>query len=1020
MWTVLDYFSIFLKWGILVYSIAITTSYAVLGFISLRALLAYVRQNSFVDYNSILHSPLAPEVSIIAPAYNEGLTIIQNVRSLLSLHYPKFDVIIVNDGSKDDSLQKLIEAYSLAPVEYELHANIETKAVNAVYKSTDPGLSKLIVVDKQNGGKADALNVGLNIANNDWVVCIDVDCIIEDDALLKLVKPFLEVRDKRVIAVGGVVGIANSCEIVNGRLTKVHLPRQFLPRVQVLEYLRAFLLGRMAWAKLDGLLIISGAFGMFDKEIAIKAGGYNHNTVGEDMELVVRMRRYMIEHKLPYTVRYTPDPLCWTEAPSTLKVLGRQRDRWTRGTMETLWIHRKMFMNPKYGLLGMLSIPYWFLFEWLAPWIEAIGTLSFVGLALLGFVNWSFVLALLALVFSFAILISVISVFFEEISFYQYKSKRDIMKLILTGIIEPFFYHPMTVFWALKGNYHKLIGEKSWGVMTRVGFDNQKKKKKSKGIPSSNKLVDSVVPAPREPVAEIQKWTKPYFMRALSAFASLQIALLSFFILVRVFDGEALALLHKLPANGWSLEIKGIPYDLILCARTSILLFPIFIMGYYSNKRLGIWIYGVFASLILMANIGLIQYFKVSSVPLGADFFGYSFTEMSHTVGASGSVNFISFLPFFILIALLFFAFRFASRKTNWTPKWIYGLYALFIIAFVIPIGLIPDSKAYVSDSEYYLVSNKLGYFVDHAIDHFNPEKADNIYNEFNMAGLSDSIKGYKIISDDYPFLHKEDDRDILSPFFDSSIRRPNLVFVLVESLGRGYSGADAYLGSFTPFIDSLETKSLYWENGISGGGRTFAVLSTVFGSLPFADKGFLEMGETMPDHQSLIKILGHNGYHSRFYYGGDSHFDNMDIFLRRNDIGEIIDEPKYGPEYVRLPSSSSGSSWGFGDKAIFKKYFDMPNSGGPERDIFLPLAMHSPLLSQIRRHILPGTKKGWIALGSMKLLKQSTRAMMINTLRSYTPMMHSGNFLRTGKKGLIIKIPYSLLPVIIGCLKFR
>ncbi|HYH16306.1 MAG TPA: glycosyltransferase, partial [Flavisolibacter sp.] len=310
----------------------------------------YMRKSSFTEYAMLAASEHAPSLSIIAPAYNEGATIIENVRSLLSIHYNNYEVIIVNDGSKDDSLQKLIDVYDLKPVHLDWEPHIATKPVKAIYKSSNPVFKKLVVVDKVNGGKADALNVGANIATNQYIVCIDVDCILEQDAMLKLTKPFLENDNVRVIATGGVVRIANSCEIQNGKIVQVHLPKQFLPRMQALEYIRAFLLGRMAWSHLNGLLLISGAFGAFDREIVIKAGGYDHGTVGEDMELVVRMRRYMEENKLPYKVAYIPDPLCWTEAPATFKILGRQRNRWTRGTIETLKIHKVMFFNPRYGV----------------------------------------------------------------------------------------------------------------------------------------------------------------------------------------------------------------------------------------------------------------------------------------------------------------------------------------------------------------------------------------------------------------------------------------------------------------------------------------------------------------------------------------------------------------------------------------------------------------------------------------------------------------------------------------------
>jgi biofilm PGA synthesis N-glycosyltransferase PgaC len=448
-------------------------SYIFMALFSIGETRKYLHKNSFVDYRLLATSLQSPKVSIIAPAYNEGATIIENVRSLLSIYYNNLEVIIVNDGSKDDSLQKLVDGYDLEKVEYLMHQHLATKPVRGVYKSRNPVYKKLIVVDKENGGKADALNVGINLSNYDYIVCIDVDCILEQDALLKMVKPFLEETNARVIASGGVVRIVNSCEIQDGRLIKVHLPKEFVPRIQTLEYIRAFLIGRMAWARLDGLLLISGAFGAFDKDIVIKAGGYDHKTVGEDMELVVRMRCYMEERNIPYKVTYIPDPLCWTEAPSSFKILGRQRNRWTRGTIETLRSHKKMFFNPQYGLLGMISYPYWLFFEYFSPIIEFTGFILLVVFTLLGLVSLSFTLTLFAVVYAFSFLYSSFAIMMEVKSFNQYKNKSDLFNLIVTALLEPVFFHPFTVWAAIKGNIDYLQKKNSWGEMTRKGFAKQ-------------------------------------------------------------------------------------------------------------------------------------------------------------------------------------------------------------------------------------------------------------------------------------------------------------------------------------------------------------------------------------------------------------------------------------------------------------------------------------------------------------------------------------------------------------------
>jgi len=459
-----------LTYGIFIYSVTLLLFYVFIGLYSIGETRQYIHKNNFTDYRLLASSSHIPSISILAPAYNEGATIIENVRSLLSLFYNNLEVIIINDGSKDDSLEKLIEAYQLQPVPHYIQYKIQTKEIRCVYKSKNPIYRKLVVVDKVNGGKADALNVGINISSNDYIVCIDVDCILEQDALLKMVKPFLEQTDRKVIATGGVIRIANSCEIKDGRLVKVHLPDNYWARMQSLEYIRAFILGRMAWARLNGLLLISGAFGAFDKQIVIACGGYNHNTVGEDMELVVRMRRYMEEKKTPYRVAYIPDPLCWTEAPVSTRIFGRQRTRWTRGTIETLKLHKVMFFNPRYHVLGMLSYPYWFFFEMLAPPIEFIGFIAFVIMALLGVIEWQVFVALLTFIVTFGYMYSAFAAFMEVITYNMYRRKTDMAKLLLTALTEPFIFHPFGVWAAIKGYIDLLRKKKSWGEMTRQGF----------------------------------------------------------------------------------------------------------------------------------------------------------------------------------------------------------------------------------------------------------------------------------------------------------------------------------------------------------------------------------------------------------------------------------------------------------------------------------------------------------------------------------------------------------------------
>lgn len=455
---------------ILVITLLIVVSYISLAIHSAFTLRAYLRRNSFVDYNSILSCPFIPAITVLAPAFNEDKTIVENVRALLSLYYPDFEVIVINDGSRDDTLSKLIDEYDLELSDYFFEYKIPTQDLRGVYKSRIKSFSKLIVIDKANGGKADSLNAGINLARGELFVAIDVDSIIESDALLKMVKPYLEETDEQVIAVGGVIRVVNDCIVEGGQIAQINLPKKFLPRVQVLEYTRSFLMGRMAWSKLDGLLLISGALGLFNRKIVIAAGGYYARTVGEDMEIVVRMRRYMVESNLPYKVVYVPDPLCWTEVPDTIKILGRQRNRWTRGMIDTLNIHKKIFLNPKYKKFGMLGYPYWFLMEWLVHIIEVIGLFYFFLLIIFGSVNWEFFGLMFLFIYLFAVGLSIWSILFEELTYHKYEKRRDVINLLLTAFMEPIFYHPLILYWAIRGNIDYLAGNKSWGEMVRRGF----------------------------------------------------------------------------------------------------------------------------------------------------------------------------------------------------------------------------------------------------------------------------------------------------------------------------------------------------------------------------------------------------------------------------------------------------------------------------------------------------------------------------------------------------------------------
>jgi cellulose synthase/poly-beta-1,6-N-acetylglucosamine synthase-like glycosyltransferase len=495
----MELFKNFYEGFVFVYGCTMLFMYALLAMLSLRGIIRFQRKNSYVDYDKLLQSPMAPGISIIAPAFNESVTIIQNVRSLLTLNYSKFEVIIVNDGSTDDTLEKLISEFELQQVEFAYNERIKSQPVKRLFKSTNSAYDKLVVVDKINGkSKADASNAGINAAAFDYFLCTDVDCIIEKDTLLRMIKPFMDEDHKkikevgepcpecgyihvvedstRVIATGATLRLANSCEIDEGVITRVRPPSQLLPRFQEMEYIRAYVLGKMGWSLINCVPNVSGGLGLFDKEIAIKAGGYDSKSFAEDMDIVTRMCTYMIDNKLKYAIRYIPTTQCWTEGPPNMKVFSRQRTRWGRGLAEIITIHRKVIFNPRYKQLGLVVLPYNLLFEFLAPIIEVTGIFYYIYLIITGQINWPYALILLLFVYLYSIMITTMAIWWDHITYRYYKTWREVLGLALMAFIEPIIYHPLIVFFALRGYYFFLIGKKhSWGNMQRQGFGQKKK-----------------------------------------------------------------------------------------------------------------------------------------------------------------------------------------------------------------------------------------------------------------------------------------------------------------------------------------------------------------------------------------------------------------------------------------------------------------------------------------------------------------------------------------------------------------
>lgn len=898
-------------WIFLVYSAAIFLIYSWIGLYAYGAVSRYKNDNTFTDYNLIATNANAPNFSVIAPAYNEGMTVVENVRSLLSLYYHNLEIIIVNDGSRDDSMDKLIAAYELESVPFFIQGNIETKAIKGIYKSKNSAFKKLIVVDKENGGKADALNVGVNISSGDYIVCIDVDCILEQDALLKLAKPFLEQTDKRVIACGGVIRLANNCKIENGKVVDINLPQSWLGRTQALEYIRAFVLGRMAWSRASGLILISGAFGAFDKQIVLACGGYDSQTVGEDIELVVRMRRYMEEEKLPYEVVNIPDPLCWTEVPESKEVLKKQRNRWMRGTMETLWKHRKLMFNPKYGKLGMLSIPYWFFFEFLGPLIEFFGYIVFIVFFFLGIINWTFFFALFALVISSGILYSIYAILVDLVSHQVYSKKQDLSKLITTAILEPFYFHPFIVCAAVRGSLDYFRKQHSWGDMKRQGFQQA------------------------APDASFLKHVGMQLVIGLKNYGIIALVFLGLFLFSVGVEwwwyGRQFAQLNHYPGI-----VQLVLDNLALAFEVLAVGGLIYLILQFVSIPLARLQAHLLLTLVVVMQYVLFLYFAESRNLLGADLFYYNTADLMQILQASGMLSITNVALLILLVVGTYIPFWLASRKPL---KTIYVSITVFILGLAasgLPLDYFKRFSAGGDEFVQNSVRSKWRYFLKSNVTNYLDEHPGML-----AFGAQDDAVGS---NESFPFLHDEDTKDMLGPYFEKAASAPNLVIIIVEGLGHSYSSPAGYIGNFTPFIDDLKKSSLYWDNNLSSSGRTFSVLSTLTGSLPFASHGFLEQ-DTLPKHFSLFNVLQANDFNTGFFYGGDAHFDFMQKYMDSNQIDTLIDQKAFRSPYKKLPEKG-GESWGYEDQAVFNKLLEVQQvQSKPYFHVLLTLSTHNPFL---------------------------------------------------------------------------
>ncbi|WP_202131557.1 glycosyltransferase family 2 protein [Aurantiacibacter rhizosphaerae] len=413
------------------------------------------------------YSDQAPAISVLAPAFNEELTIVESTRSLLALQYPDFEVIVINDGSKDGTLDRLVSEFGLEQVDRFVDRSVEHAPIRGFYAS--PRLPRLLLVDKENGGKADALNAGINCSRTALFCAIDADSILESDALLRVVRPFIDEPDL-TIAAGGTIRIANGCKVDSGRISDIKLPRNFLALVQIVEYLRAFLMARVGLGRMQALTVISGAFGLFRRRQVVEVGGYSHGTVGEDMELVLKLHRLMREAKRDYRIDFIAEPVCWTECPDTLSVLGRQRARWQRGALECFVKHKDMLFNPRYGRIGIVGFGHILLVDVLGPLLEVLGYILVPLLWALGLLALPWLLAFLAVTFMFGVSLSIATLVLEEIQLRRFPKARELAVLAIIAVLENFGYRQLSNLWRLQGWWQFIRKQQSWGTMTRKGF----------------------------------------------------------------------------------------------------------------------------------------------------------------------------------------------------------------------------------------------------------------------------------------------------------------------------------------------------------------------------------------------------------------------------------------------------------------------------------------------------------------------------------------------------------------------
>lgn len=455
--------------GIFLYYILMHSIYFVLIILGAIEQRRYHNGIQVGDFHRIEESGFSLPVSVVISAFNEEKMIVSTVLSVMQLKYAEFEIIVVNDGSLDETLARLLIKFDMYPTDMIYKKNLEIKHVRAVYRSrTYP---RLLVVDKENGRRADANNAGAEYARYPIICQIDADCVLEPDALVRMVRPFL--ADRYVVAVTGMIRPANGLIIDQGKIVQHGIPNNFLPLIQYVEYLRAFHWARAGLTRLNANLCMSGAYTAVRKDIFLKVGGANVNAVVDDFELTVTIQRYIHEHpeEGPMRLAFVPDPGCYTEVPETWKALFSQRNFWQRATLQSLIWNRDMAFNARYGMVGLFGYPFFLIFEALSAFIELLAYVSMpIGLYL-GLTNSNELLLFFMFSVGLGSLVSVCAILLQQKTRMRQNKTSDIIRLICAGVLENFGYHQFQVISRLVGTYDLLIRKRLvYGYRVRSGY----------------------------------------------------------------------------------------------------------------------------------------------------------------------------------------------------------------------------------------------------------------------------------------------------------------------------------------------------------------------------------------------------------------------------------------------------------------------------------------------------------------------------------------------------------------------